>query len=250
VRGLTREEGIQLLDRAAEWACSRRTARDIIRFTRGALVFSAGYSKGATRKRGSARCGLCGGHRIVGNYYHDQYENGNRDVVAALRAEEAEPAARPHAGPPERLVEARNRHYAGLAPALRSHRAPGGMGASGGGDCAGFHRSSHRRPAARTRGSLEPGDRLPHPAGGGGPAVAEAERLQKICVEWIGGAPGTIIATASGRWRPRCNCSVTSSGNWTEVSASRRSGRASTSRSRSATVRLPQCLRTTWATPT
>jgi len=90
VRGLTREEGIALLDRAAEVGLltSHGGGNYAIHpalpwFFKG--LFERSYpAEGLAAVRAFVEA--MGG---LGNYYFDQYEHGNRDVIAALRAEEA-----------------------------------------------------------------------------------------------------------------------------------------------------------------
>ncbi|MES1243952.1 MAG: CHAT domain-containing protein [Acidobacteriota bacterium] len=90
VRGLTREEGIALLDRAAE--VGLLTAHGSGYY--GIHPVLPWFFKGLF-----GRCYPAGDLAAVrafveamgelGNYYHDQYGAGNRDVLGALRAEEA-----------------------------------------------------------------------------------------------------------------------------------------------------------------
>lgn len=93
VRGLTREEGITLLDRATE--VGLLTAHgDGYYSIHPALPW---YFKGLFEKHYPAASGDA--ERVtrafvetmgeLGNYYHDQYADGNRDVIAPLTAEEA-----------------------------------------------------------------------------------------------------------------------------------------------------------------
>jgi tetratricopeptide (TPR) repeat protein len=90
VRGLTREEGIALLDRAAEVG---------LLTSHGGGYYGIHPALPWFFKSLFERCypaeGLAAMRAFVeamgglGNYYHDQYGAGNRDVLAALRAEEA-----------------------------------------------------------------------------------------------------------------------------------------------------------------
>jgi len=90
VRGLTREEGIALLDRAAEVGLLTSHGGGYYGihpalpwFFKG--LFERCYSvEGLTAVRAFVEA--MGG---LGDYYHNQYNRGNRDVLAALRAEEA-----------------------------------------------------------------------------------------------------------------------------------------------------------------
>ncbi len=90
VRGLSRDDGIALLDRAAEVGLLRRQGGGYYGihpalpwFFRGLFErFYAGSKEAAVRAFVEAMGEL-------GNYYWRQYEDGNRDVIDALRAEEA-----------------------------------------------------------------------------------------------------------------------------------------------------------------
>jgi TPR repeat protein len=90
VRGLSRDDGIALLDRAAEVGLLTRHGGGYYGihpalpwFFRGLFERHYGESKeAATRAFVEAMGGL-------GNYYFAQYDDGNRDVISALRAEEA-----------------------------------------------------------------------------------------------------------------------------------------------------------------
>ncbi len=90
VRGLTREVGIRLLDRAAEiglltahgGGCYGIHPAVPWFFRRLFEEHYAGWEVEATRAFVEAM-------GVLGNYYHDQYVDGSRDVIRALAAEEA-----------------------------------------------------------------------------------------------------------------------------------------------------------------
>ncbi len=90
VRGLGREAATALLDRAAEVGLLRPHGGGFYGvhpalpwFFRGLFeVYHGGSREAAVRAFVEAMGGL-------GNYYHNQYGAGNRDVIGALRAEEA-----------------------------------------------------------------------------------------------------------------------------------------------------------------
>ena len=90
VRGLTREEGIALLDRAAEVGLLAAHGGGYY----GIHPALPWFFKGLFERCHPAE-DLAAVHAFVeamgslGNYYHAQYEAGNRDVLGALRAEEA-----------------------------------------------------------------------------------------------------------------------------------------------------------------
>ncbi|HEV2854341.1 MAG TPA: CHAT domain-containing protein [Thermoanaerobaculia bacterium] len=90
VRDLTREEGIGLLDRAAE--VGLLTARGDGRYSIHPVLpwFFKGLFAGHYAREGLAAARAfveaVGG---LGNYYHDEYRDGNTEAVNRLRAEEA-----------------------------------------------------------------------------------------------------------------------------------------------------------------
>jgi len=88
--GLTREEGIALLNRAAEVGLLTSLGDGYYSihptlpwFFRS--LFERHYPEGGLAAVGAFVKAL----GELGNYYHDQYDSGNRDVLKALRAEEA-----------------------------------------------------------------------------------------------------------------------------------------------------------------
>ena len=89
VRGLTREEGIQLLDRAAEVGLLTAHGEGYYSI-HPALpwFFRRLFEERDEEARARALRAYVEAVGSAGNYYHDQYGDGNRDVVAALRAEE------------------------------------------------------------------------------------------------------------------------------------------------------------------
>ena len=92
VRGLTREVGIELLDRAAEVGLLTAAGRGYYTihpalpwFFKGLYdEHYAGSGKGLTGVRSFVEA-----MGLLGNYYFEQYEEGNRDVIRPLTAEEA-----------------------------------------------------------------------------------------------------------------------------------------------------------------
>jgi tetratricopeptide (TPR) repeat protein len=89
VRGLTRENGIQLLDRAAE--VGLLTAHGGGNYSIHPALpwfFRRLFEERDGEARARALRAYVEAIGSLGNYYHDQYADGNRDVVGALRAEE------------------------------------------------------------------------------------------------------------------------------------------------------------------
>jgi tetratricopeptide (TPR) repeat protein len=89
VRGLTREEGIQLLDRAAE--VGLLTAHGGGYYSIHPALpwfFRRLFEERDAEARERALRAYVEAIGSLGTYYHRQYDDGNRDVVAALRAEE------------------------------------------------------------------------------------------------------------------------------------------------------------------
>jgi hypothetical protein len=89
VRGLTREEGIRLLDRAAEVGLLAAHGGGYYSI-HPALpwFFRRLFEERDVEARERALRAYVEAMGGLGNYYFRQYEQGNRDVVAALRAEE------------------------------------------------------------------------------------------------------------------------------------------------------------------
>jgi tetratricopeptide (TPR) repeat protein len=89
MRGLTREEGIQLLDRAAEVGLLTAHGRGYYSI-HPALpwFFRRLFEERDEEARARALRAYVEAIGSLGNYYHDQYVDGNRGVVGALRAEE------------------------------------------------------------------------------------------------------------------------------------------------------------------
>jgi hypothetical protein len=91
VRGLTREVGIALLDRAAEIGLLAALGGGYYSI-HPALPW---YFKGLFEQYYAGDSALAATHAFVvamgslGNYYHKEYEDGNQDVIALLTAEEA-----------------------------------------------------------------------------------------------------------------------------------------------------------------
>jgi len=90
VRGLSRDDGIALLDRAAEVGLLTRHGGGYYGihpalpwFFRGLFERHYGESKEAATRAFVEAMG------VLGNFYHHRYGAGNRDVISALRAEEA-----------------------------------------------------------------------------------------------------------------------------------------------------------------
>jgi tetratricopeptide (TPR) repeat protein len=90
VRGLTREEGIALLDRAAEIGLLAAHGGGYYGI-HPALpwFFKSLFERCYPAEDLAAERAFVEAMGELGNYYWDQYEHGNRDVIAALRAEEA-----------------------------------------------------------------------------------------------------------------------------------------------------------------
>jgi len=116
VRGMTREAGIALLDRAAEiglltahrggyysihpalpwyfkslfdaYYATADPSTSLRAGSRPPTVPSSGQPLAVSGRREATRA-FVEAMGSLGNYYHDQYEDGNRDVISALTAEEA-----------------------------------------------------------------------------------------------------------------------------------------------------------------
>jgi tetratricopeptide (TPR) repeat protein len=94
VRGLTREAGIALLDRAAEIGLLTAHGGGYYSI-HPALpwyfknLFDTYYPSAPTGNQQSATRAFVEAMGELGNYYHRQYNEGNRDVIATLTAEEA-----------------------------------------------------------------------------------------------------------------------------------------------------------------
>ena len=90
VRGLTREEGIALLDRAAEVGLLATHGGGYYGIHPALPWFFKGlYERCYPAEDLAAVRAFVEAVGGLGNYYFDQYEGGNRDVLGALRAEEA-----------------------------------------------------------------------------------------------------------------------------------------------------------------
>jgi tetratricopeptide (TPR) repeat protein len=90
VRGLTREEGIVLLDRAAEVGLLTGYGGGYYSIHPALPWFFKGlFEKCYPPEDLAAVHAFVEAMGELGNCYHDQYEGGNRDVLGALRAEEA-----------------------------------------------------------------------------------------------------------------------------------------------------------------
>jgi tetratricopeptide (TPR) repeat protein len=90
VRGLTREEGIALLDRAAEVGLLTTHGGGYYEIHPALPWFFKGLFERCYPAEGLAAVrAFVEAMGRLGNYYHDQYGAGNPDVLAALRAEEA-----------------------------------------------------------------------------------------------------------------------------------------------------------------
>jgi tetratricopeptide (TPR) repeat protein len=90
LRGLTREEGMALLDRAAETGLLAAHGGGFYAIHPALPWFLKklfGQHYAATRDQ--AVRAFVGGMGEMGNYYHDTYADGDRGVIAALTAEEA-----------------------------------------------------------------------------------------------------------------------------------------------------------------
>jgi tetratricopeptide (TPR) repeat protein len=90
VRGLTREEGIALLDRAAEVGLLTAHGDGYYGIHPALPWFFKGlFERSYPAEDLAAVRAFVEAMGELGNYYFSQYERGNRDVLAALRAEEA-----------------------------------------------------------------------------------------------------------------------------------------------------------------
>jgi tetratricopeptide (TPR) repeat protein len=90
VRGLTREEGIALLDRAAEVGLLTAHGGGNYGIHPALPWFFKGlFERFYPAEDLAAVRAFVEAMGELGDYYWDQYEHGNRDVLAALRAEEA-----------------------------------------------------------------------------------------------------------------------------------------------------------------
>jgi hypothetical protein len=90
VKGLTRELGIALLDRAAEVGLLTALGGGYYRI-HPALpwFFRRLFEEYYPEKRIAATRAFVEAMGVLGNYYHDRYEAGNREVIGVLGAEEA-----------------------------------------------------------------------------------------------------------------------------------------------------------------
>ena len=93
VRGLTREEGMALLDRAAEVGLLTAHGGGYYAIHPALpwffkTLFDHYYSQQPTRDTQKPLRAFVGAVGELGNYYHRQYNEGNREVIAALTAEE------------------------------------------------------------------------------------------------------------------------------------------------------------------
>ncbi|MHB8117270.1 MAG: CHAT domain-containing protein [Methanothrix sp.] len=90
LRGLDREEGMKLLDRAAEVGMLTAFGGGYYRIHPALPWFFRGlFKKHYEGREGEAARAFVEAVGAMGNYYWSQYEAGNRDVVPALAAEEA-----------------------------------------------------------------------------------------------------------------------------------------------------------------
>jgi tetratricopeptide (TPR) repeat protein len=95
VRGLTRETGITLLNRAAEIGLLTAIGggyyviHPALPWFFGSLFDKYYTSAAGDRQELRAARAFVEAMGKLGNYYHDQYEDGNRDVIAVLSFEEA-----------------------------------------------------------------------------------------------------------------------------------------------------------------
>ncbi|MFL6262790.1 MAG: CHAT domain-containing protein [Thermoanaerobaculia bacterium] len=90
VRGLTREEGIALLNRAAEVGLLTAHGGGYYGIHPALPWFFKGlFERCYPDEDPAAERAFVEAIGELGDYYHEQYERGNRDVLAALRAEEA-----------------------------------------------------------------------------------------------------------------------------------------------------------------
>jgi len=175
VRGLTREAGMALLDRAAE--VGLLTAHGGYYSIHPALpwyfksLFDQYYAQSPIPNIQSPARAFVEAVGELGDYYHNQYGDGNRDVIAPPERRGSQPAARPAVGAQARLVGCADQYHAGFAIPLRPHRPPGGVGAAGGGDRARLGGPGHRRPAAGAGGAVGPGHRLSRASRPGSAAV-------------------------------------------------------------------------------
>ena len=144
VAGLTREQAIALLDRAAEVGLLTALGGGYYRIHPALPWFfwrlyeehypciPQCYCAPSRPRRGRGAAG--GATRAyveaigaLGDYYHNQYTNGNRDVIGALRSRRPTCCTR-GVWPSARLVRRGQRH-AGPARPLRPHRAAGRVAA-------------------------------------------------------------------------------------------------------------------------
>ena len=90
VKGLTREAGVALLDRAAEVGLLTELGGGYYRI-HPALpwFFRRLFEQYYSERRVAATRAFVEAMGELGSYYHNQYEDGNRDVIGALAAEEA-----------------------------------------------------------------------------------------------------------------------------------------------------------------
>lgn len=90
VRGLNREEGIALLDRAAEVGLLKAHGGGQYGIHPALPWFFKGlFERCYPAEDLAAMRAFVETMGELGNYYHDQYEDGNRDILSVLRAEEA-----------------------------------------------------------------------------------------------------------------------------------------------------------------
>jgi len=89
VKGLAREEGIALLDRAAEVGLLTAHGGGYYAIHPALPWFFQGLYLQRYPEDSTARRAFVEVLGVLGSYYHNQYEGGNRGVLAALRAEEA-----------------------------------------------------------------------------------------------------------------------------------------------------------------
>jgi tetratricopeptide (TPR) repeat protein len=197
VRGWTREQGLTLLDRAAEIGLLRA-------YGRGAYAihpalpwfFAAQFAQAYGSLPAAAARAFVEAEGTLGDYYHNQYGAGQREVIGPLRAEEAN------------LLHARQ--------VARAHAWPGPVMGAMQGLYTLYDHTGRRAEWARLVQEIVPDFvdlatdgpragreddwslvtgyrvRLARQAR----RWAEAERLQRVCVEWDRGRAAAALAAA------------------------------------------------------
>jgi hypothetical protein len=175
VRGQGREDWIPLLDRAAEVGLLTALGGGYYTihpalpwFLKGLFdehfrAGDEGEGEAGRSSRGRAARAFVQAMGALGEYYHRQFNEGNRQVIDALTAEEANllhsrelARAAGWWDPVITAMQGLNELYVLVGP--------GGMGAAGGRDCSGLRRPGHRGAPAGTGGELEPRDPVPRTA--------------------------------------------------------------------------------------